>query len=403
MLSTPYRMTAVALEAESVAVQVESGTLEAEILTTLDSFNNLRQEWEALIDEAQIPHPFLRHVWLRNWWESFGTDTGELRIIVIREANHLVAAAPLVLMRTRLFGIPVLTLESLYNPHTPRYEFPLCTTRPTEVHALLWKTMAGIPCDAIILKQFPEDAATLTAIHNKADAAGWFGDRWKGPRQPYIVFDEDPKSSLRQVSSKQRYNLRKRLESLRSIGDVQLEQVTAPGQITAALKEGLRLEAAAWKGQAGTAIASEPQVESFYSGLADDLAALGWLRLLFLTLDGKRIAFDYVIDYGRTCYGMKIGYDPQYRTHAPGHTMTWLLLEDAGKRGYTEYDFIGDDEPWKLTWTRDIRLHTWLYLFRPGAKGRLLHTLKFRLAPLVKEQLARLRARRNRLGKAGSG
>jgi CelD/BcsL family acetyltransferase involved in cellulose biosynthesis len=384
----------VALVTERVAVHAEKIALQAEVLTTLDSFIDLRQEWEVLIDEAQIPHPFLSHVWLRSWWESFGTESGELRIIVIREDGHLVAAAPLVLRRTRLFGIPVRTLESIYNAHTPRFEFPLCTEHQAEVYALLWKTMAGISCDAIILKQFPEGTGALKSLQNSADAAGWFSGKAQGARQPYIVFDEDPQSLLRQVKSKQRYNLRSRLKSLSRLGEVQLEQITEPAQIEAALRDGLELEAAAWKGEAGTAIASDPHVESFYSQLAYGMAELGCLRLLFLKLDGRRIAFDYIIGDGKTAFGIKIGYDPQYRTYAPGHTLTWLGLQDACERGYTEYDFLGDDDPWKLAWTRDIRLHTWLFLFRPGARGWLLNTLKFRLVPLSKQLRARLPVRR---------
>lgn len=382
MFITSERMSEVALEAGKVA-------LEAEILTTLDSFIDLRPEWEALIEKAQISHPFLRHVWLRSWWESFGTNSGQLRILVIREAKRLVAAAPMVLRRTRLFGIPVRTLESIYSPHMPRFEFPLSTTRQAEVYALLWRTMAEIPCDAIILKQFPEEAATLKELHSRADAAGWFGGKAPGARQPYIVFDENPQSSLRQVTKNQRSNLRKRFKKLIRAGDVQLEQITAPEQIGAALQDGLKLEAAAWKGEAGTAIASDPRVESFYSRLASGAAALGWLRLQFLTLDGRRIAFKYVIDYGKTSFSLKAGYDPQYRTYSPGHTLTWLALQDASKRGYTEFDLLGDDNPWKLAWTKNIRLHTWLFLFRPGTKGWLLSTLKFRVVPLAK----RLRAR----------
>lgn len=393
-----------AVGAESVVQETGSASgitekvaLQIEILTSLDRFIDLRPEWEALMDEAQIPHPFLRHVWLRSWWESFGADAEQLRIIVIREARRLVAVAPMVLKRTRLFGFRVQNLESIYSPHMPRFDFALSTTRQGEVYALLWKAMAGMPCDAIILKQFPKETATLTALHNRAVAAGWFGGKAAGARQPYLGFNEDPRSPLRQVTSKQRYNLRNRLKSLSSIGDVRLQQITEPAQIEDALKDGLSLEAAGWKGEAGTAIASDPQIESFYSRLAKGAAALGWLRLQFLTLDGRRIAFNYGIEYGNTSFSIKIGHDPQYRRYAPGHTLTWLILQDAGQRGYTEFDFLGDDDPWKLTWTRDLHLHTWLFLFRPRAKGWLLNALKFRVVPLTKRLRAIVPARRRRL------
>src|SRR5690606_1372960 len=128
---------------------------------------------------------------------------------------------PLCLNRTRFYGIPARILESIYNAHTPRFEFPMCTARQDEVHALLWKTMADIPCDAIVLKQFPSQSATLAALQASASASGWCTGTTQGAREPFIVFDADP---LQQVNSKQRYNLRKRLRDLGQKGEVQLEQ-----------------------------------------------------------------------------------------------------------------------------------------------------------------------------------
>src|SRR5690606_558833 len=146
---------------------------------------DLQSEWETMLEASQVSHPLLRHIWLRSWWESFGAASGELRIILVREDGRLVAAAPLCLNRTRFYGIPARILESIYNAHTPRFEFPMCTARQDEVHALLWKTMADIPCDAIVLKQFPSQSATLAALQASASASGWCTGTTQGAREPF--------------------------------------------------------------------------------------------------------------------------------------------------------------------------------------------------------------------------
>ena len=42
-------------------------------------------------------------------------------------------------------------------------------------------------------------------------------------------------------------------------------------------------------------------------------AAKGWLRLAFLRLDGKPLAFDFGLNDGNTLYSLKTGYDEAYR------------------------------------------------------------------------------------------
>ncbi|HSL83967.1 MAG TPA: GNAT family N-acetyltransferase, partial [Thermoanaerobaculia bacterium] len=66
---------------------------------------------------------------------------------------------------------------------------------------------------------------------------------------------------------------------------------------------------------------------------------------------------------------------------SPGVVLFSLILEDAFARGLSRIDFLGDEERWKLDWTRRTREHHWLYVFRPSARTRLVHLLKFGLAP----------------------
>lgn len=361
-----------------------NNTLAVEIVTTLDRFSALAQEWEKLIDDAHIPHPFLSYAWLRTWWECFAQESDELRIILVRVEGRLVGAAPLALRRVRMYGVPVRTLESIYNDHTPRCEFPVCGDRYEQVYPLLWRALVEMPCDVIILKQFPAQSSTLAAVQAEATVAGWHCKTAPGATSPFILLERDPQSVLGRLSSRERYNLRKRLKDLRALGEVEFEQVSDPEQLAPALQDGLEIEAAAWKGQAGTAIASDPSVKEFYCKLAQRSAESGWLRLLFLTLDGRRISFAYVLDYRQTVFGVKVGYDPQYRKFAPGHALLSMTLQEACERGLTEYDLLGDDDPYKRIWTDQARTHTWLFVFRPNVMGTLLHALKFQLVPLGK-------------------
>ena len=154
-----------------------------------------------------------------------------------------------------------------------------------------------------------------------------------------------------------------------------------------ATEDGLRIEAAAWKGRQGTAIISDPAATEFYTRLAEREAELGQLRLSFLRVGGKRISFSYILCSDRKLYGVKIGYDPEYHTYSPGNLLLNLILQDACAGRLREYDFLGVDDEWKLDWTKSARGYRWLFLFRNGLRPRFLHCLKFSVVPMIKSKL----------------
>jgi CelD/BcsL family acetyltransferase involved in cellulose biosynthesis len=170
---------------------------------------------------------------------------------------------------------------------------------------------------------------------------------------------------------------------------VELEAITSEDLLSDALSDGLGLEAAAWKRDAGTAISCDANVARFYTSLAQRAEQRGWLRLHFLEAGAKRIAFDYSLCYKNRLYLLKLGYDPAYAQYSPSNLLTQLALEASFERGEVEYDFLGDNLDWKKCWSGQVRPHYWLYVFADTVKGRFLRTLKFRWIPLLRRFASR--------------
>jgi CelD/BcsL family acetyltransferase involved in cellulose biosynthesis len=370
--------------APSPAASLISPDLKVELISDPEEFLRLRDAWDGLLSKCAIPHPFMSHLWIRTWWESFGTSE-QLRIFVVKAGAKWVAVAPMMVRRGRMYGIPIRRLEALYNPHTTRYEFPI-RARHDDVHRALWNAFSESDggWDAVVLQQFPEKSASLDIFQRFARRDGWSTGRWTGPASPYIALGCTYDDVLNRLTNKERYNLRRRYNNLAAHGEIELEIIADRTQVFDALQDGLRIEAAAWKGSAGTAMISSPQVRHFYSKLAERAADRGWLRLAFLRVGGKRIAFLYMLDTRGVSYAMKVGYDPEYHRHSPGHLLLTLVLKDACERGCREFDFQGAKEKWKLVWTRESRTHPWLFLFRDRLRPRLLHHAKFAVLPALR-------------------
>jgi len=172
---------------------------------------------------------------------------------------------------------------------------------------------------------------------------------------------------------------------LTRLGAPALEVLSDRGAIEAACEEAWRLESSGWKRESGTAITSDPAVHRFYTLLVERGTAAGWLQLLFLTVDGRRIATCYGACFQGRLFLFKTGYDPEFATGAPFKILTYFAIREAYKEGLTEVDFLGDAEPWKLEWTSTSRGHDWVFVFADTIRARLLHSLKFRWLPVWKK------------------
>jgi CelD/BcsL family acetyltransferase involved in cellulose biosynthesis len=94
-----------------------------------------------------------------------------------------------------------------------------------------------------------------------------------------------------------------------------------------ALESFLTLEAAGWKGEAGTAIALIPADAAYFRTLADRFADVDGLQLDALTLDGAPIAMGLLIESAGARHFLKIAYDETQSRHSPGRALTIAMLQ----------------------------------------------------------------------------
>jgi len=357
--------------------------LEIEVIRDFKQFNSIACDWDQLVDEWALDRLFLSHTWFRTWWESFGKGN-RLHVVTVRSHGRLVAAAPMMRTDLRICGFKANALHAIYNPHTPRYDF-IVANQDSRLYAAIWgELIAESGCDLILLTQVAQPSRTIQSIEMLAARHGWLAGQWIAPVSPFIRLGSDYETFFTSLGAGCRFNLTKRYERLRRIGPVNVEVVTHRQQVDEAMLDGLRIEAAAWKGENGTAMISDPAVTEFYTHLAKREADLGQLRLTFLRVAEKRIAFSYVLQNRNKLCAVKIGYDPEYHGYSPGNMLLNLIVKDACARGIEEYDLLGGDDDWKFEWTKETRENRWLFLFRNRLRPRILRHLKFGLAPAMK-------------------
>lgn len=231
---------------------------------------------------------------------------------------------------------------------------------------------------------------TVEALRDVARRCGYRLLERPLERSPYVETGGGWDAYLAGLEGKRRRELRRRRARLDEQGRVEVVVDDGSHHVDELLAEGLRVEGAAWKEARGTAIASDPATAAFYRDVARWASARGTLRLAFLRLGGRAIAFDFAVEEGGRHYLLKTGYDPTHRTLAPGLLLRREMIERAFRLGLRSYEFLGTDDAWKLDWTTSVRERVELQAFAPTPPGRVDWAAQRHLRPLVARALTRM-------------
>jgi CelD/BcsL family acetyltransferase involved in cellulose biosynthesis len=367
-----------------------------DVIRTSAELENIKPVWDDIVARSPLTHPFMTHEWIATWWECFGTNS-ELSVLLVRADSEPIAIAPFMRKTERVYGRNAMTLQLLANDHTNRGDV-IVAARPDDAYEAIWDFLISdaSPWDMIVLRELPNDSRTLPELSRRAEQQGILTGRWQSEFTPFVPMETTWDRYEQNLPAKHRSNLRNRLKRLSSLGHVEFESISGgPSLLSADLEEGFRIEGAAWKEKAGTAILCQPDVRRFYTLFAERAARAGWLRLQFLKLDNRRIAFAYCVVYQNRMYLIRAGFDPLYAHYSPVNLLLHYALQDAFASGLDAYDFLGANEHWKTRWSARTIDHSWLFLFPNRPWGRLAHYAKFRLFPALQEMplYGRLRER----------
>jgi CelD/BcsL family acetyltransferase involved in cellulose biosynthesis len=304
-------------------------------------------DWDRL---ARPENPFMSTAWLEAWRRGFAPAL-PLSVCVVWRDGELVAGLPLVRSGTRLVAMA--------NDHSPSFG-PIARDRPAleEVVAEALLAAGG----TLALPAVPGDHPLLDSGER----------RWRALTSPGIV---SPIVDLGGTYEQWREATRRRWQApLERLGRkmardhaAKFNLVELPGDPVAALEAGFDLEAAGWKGRAGTAILCSRETTAFYRSVAAAFATRGELRLSSITLDGRLAAFDLALACGGRLYKLKNAYDESLRQLAPGLVLHLRMIERCFELELDACEILGDRAEWKAKFATSERAHvTWTGYARGG-------------------------------------
>jgi CelD/BcsL family acetyltransferase involved in cellulose biosynthesis len=338
-----------------------------------DEFDRLGEDWDALADGLGAS-PLLRPGWFSAWWRAFGR--GRLEVVTAGRPGALRAVLPVVhrhgavasasnwhsshygrLRVDPAAGRPL--LDELFARHSPQLSFGFLGSPQPDVEEL----------------SAAAEAARYTVLVRRLE------------RSPVVEIGGDWSVYESSLSRNLRRDIRRCQRRLAELGQVSLDVC----HDTTGLREAFAIERSGWKGAAGTAITSQPRTARFYTDVASWAAAAGTLRLIFLRVDGRAIAFHLALEDNGAYLPLKGGYDSALQALSPGKLIIHATLERAFAVGLRYYDFLGGFDDYKRRWASGFYDRLLLQAFAPTVTGRA-RAGAFRYGhPLARRILAPLR------------
>jgi len=316
----------------------ESSTLEWR-----DGLEPVADEWDELAERVGAG-PFQRPGWFAAWTRGFAGDAS-LAVLTARRGGRLVGAVPVLGRRGRV--------SSPTNWHTPSFD---AVAEDDAVADDLARAVVARASTRLDLSFLDLDAPFAARARAAVEGAGRRTICRPVLRSPYVDLEGDFESYEGGLDTKFKRELT-------------IEFTDGRSELERQLAEGFAVEGSGWKVDRGTAIASRPETEAFYTDVARWAAERGWLDLGFLRLDGRAIAFAYLIVLVGVVHVVKVGFDPEQRKFAPGSLLTRAAIERAYERGMSRYDFLGAEDRYKLDWTDQVRERVRLQAFGSGPAG----------------------------------
>lgn len=313
---------------------------------------DLAAEWDALAVAAGAGI-FGRPGWSEAWAEAYAG--GELHCVTARAPDRLVGILPVV-RRGR-------TLRSVTNNETPRY--PPVVAQPDVLGGMV--SHLRDRRYRLVLEFLPAGAEAVDALRSSVPALVR-----EIRRSPFLATTGESYDSWsgRRMSKRYQTNHRRMERRLREQGSVTFVLEDGREHLDELLLEGFSVESSGWKGELGTDVLSRDDARRLYTAAARWAAREGSLRLAFLRLDGRAVAFAYVLRDGGVMSVLKLAFDEELKKCGPGLLLVQYLLQEAfGDEGVARLDFLGEADRFKNAVADDGELQIRMDIFAPGLVG----------------------------------
>lgn len=285
-------------------------------------------DWRALAARAVDPNAFYEPAFALAAMPAFGTHVQTFLVWTRQTPARLVGLFPCVIEHR--YGIAPRVLGGWSHAFAPLGTPLVDRDVPDGViaawldHVAADRSMPSI----VLLPKLAVEGPFAAALERVLARRGAPHADFDLHRRALLAPGEDRAGYLaRALGAKHRKELPRRRRRLNEFGVMTHDIAMSEPDILPALDCFFALEAAGWKGRAGTAATQRDELCRFFNAAIAGLAREGKARIDLMRLDGKPIAATVALKSGDMMFGWKTAYDESYAKYSPGALLMLELSE----------------------------------------------------------------------------
>ncbi|MBN1285455.1 MAG: GNAT family N-acetyltransferase [Anaerolineae bacterium] len=317
--------------------------MDIHVYTDESLFDELKPEWNRLLEQSRANYIFLTWEWQYTWWQSY--RPGDLHVIALRDGGALVGLASCFVHHMPERGRWLRFVGCVEV--TDYLEVIALRDREPEVLEALADYLLGAGAahwDRIDFCNVREQSPTFERLPGLLEARGLEVTTKFEDVCPVIALPGTWDEYLELLDGKQRRELRRKLRRAEAY-NLTWRMVKPADDLDAAMEAFLRLMEASSPDKAK--FMELPGNRDFFLALSRVLMARGWLQLIFLDRAGEPIATYLNFDYGNRIQVYNSGLNLEYMPLSPGWVLLGHAIEYAIAQGREEFDFLQGDEEYK--------------------------------------------------------
>lgn len=314
-------------------------SLSVTIETEVDCFTKLEQEWLELLGRSETNTIFQTPQFLGTWWKTLGV--GILQVVVFRDNAGIMQ------------GIAPLYVE-ITSDAKKQLSFIGCVNVSDYLDVIVAKESSDAVYQSLedfLRAQNGFEELYWCSLPEYSQTRAFLKDSFPQAQEklqdvaPSIELPSSWEEYLTQLERKQRHELKRKLRRLEEL-DHQFELITEEYAAKEALEEFIELHKTS--SAAKREFWNEPHLV-FFRELIPSMARMGWLKLFFLKIEGKRVSSMLLFDYANEYELYNSGFEPSlYKEVGTGATLTAYTIQHAIEHKKQRYDFLRGGEEYKL-------------------------------------------------------
>jgi len=363
------KQTTVNLNGKQNETGQATGTLQLEIIRTIDDFDKLEVAWQNLSEASATTSIFQTYQWNRTWWKYFG-KRGDLYLVHFKKGESSIAIAPFFRDRvewagkewyhalrfigsnvSQPIGQPLLGLLS----YTDYLDLLILPGYETEVLNRLADLLAELQTeiDEILLESVPSTSLLLQELSSRLKQKGIHVETTPCSTHQQVELPGNWDEYLATLSKNSRYHARRALKKI-EVPDRRLftvHQAQTLSDIEFHFEEMVRLHQNRWNRLGSLGTFAENRNLQFHREVVQHFYKMGWIQLNILSPveEPDSVAIDLNYHYKGKLFGIHCTVDDEseYYQAGPGTSLIYHTLKSAMIEGCLHYDFLRGEEPYK--------------------------------------------------------